>query len=226
MKNGYQSCGCPLPHGPPKLIVVTGGPGAGKTAILELARRVMCEHVDVLPEAATIVFGGGFPRELSIDARQCAQRAIARVQREMETLSERAHKSAVTLCDRGTLDGLAYWPGETSSFWHSLGTTHAAELVRYAAVIHLRVPSHASGYGNSNPLRTETAEEAATIDGKILDAWSGHPRRFVVESSADFMEKVVQAISLMRAEMPSCCLHGAAAQAPVRLPEARRLHNE
>jgi predicted ATP-binding protein involved in virulence len=31
-----------------KRIVITGGPGAGKTAVLELARRDLCKHIDVL----------------------------------------------------------------------------------------------------------------------------------------------------------------------------------
>lgn len=33
-------------------VVLTGGPGAGKTATLELIRQSFCEHVHVLPEAA------------------------------------------------------------------------------------------------------------------------------------------------------------------------------
>lgn len=44
-------------------VVLTGGPGAGKTAVLELVRRAVCRHVRVLPEAASVVYGGGFPRE-------------------------------------------------------------------------------------------------------------------------------------------------------------------
>ena len=34
-------------------VVLTGGPGAGKTALLELIRRSFCSHVKILPEAAT-----------------------------------------------------------------------------------------------------------------------------------------------------------------------------
>jgi len=41
---------------PSPRIVVTGGPGAGKTAVLEIARRELA-HVEILPEAATIVRG-------------------------------------------------------------------------------------------------------------------------------------------------------------------------
>ena len=36
-------------HGDPALVVITGGPGAGKTAVLEVARRYLCEHIAVLP---------------------------------------------------------------------------------------------------------------------------------------------------------------------------------
>jgi adenylate kinase len=32
-------------------VVLTGGPGAGKTALLELIRQSFCSHVKVLPEA-------------------------------------------------------------------------------------------------------------------------------------------------------------------------------
>jgi nucleoside-triphosphatase THEP1 len=41
-------------------VVLTGGPGGGKTAVLELVQRTLCEHVKVLPEAAGMVFRGGF----------------------------------------------------------------------------------------------------------------------------------------------------------------------
>ncbi len=47
---------------PGRRVVLTGGPGAGKTAALEVIRRLYAPHVQVLPEAASIVFGGGFPR--------------------------------------------------------------------------------------------------------------------------------------------------------------------
>lgn len=58
-----------------KRVVLTGGPGAGKTALLELLRQSFCEHVRVLPEAASIVFGGGFPRGNDLLNQRAAQRA-------------------------------------------------------------------------------------------------------------------------------------------------------
>ncbi|MGH7283376.1 MAG: AAA family ATPase, partial [Polyangiaceae bacterium] len=68
-------------------IVLTGGPGAGKTAILELARRHFGAKVEVLHEAASLIFSGGFPRRESVEARSAAQRAIYHVQVELENVA-------------------------------------------------------------------------------------------------------------------------------------------
>jgi predicted ATPase len=100
-------------------VVLTGGPGAGKTAVLELIRQSFCSHVKVLPEAASVVFGGGFPREDDDACRRAAQRAIFHIQRELEIVGDN-HNPAVVLCDRGTIDGLAYWPGPIEDFWSFL----------------------------------------------------------------------------------------------------------
>ena len=185
-------------------VVLTGGPGAGKTAVLELIRQSFCSHVKVLPEAASVVFGGGFPREDDDACRRAAQRAIFHIQRELEIVGDN-HNPAVVLCDRGTIDGLAYWPGPREDFWSSLGTTLEEELGRYDAVIHLRTPAPEHGYNYQNPLRTESPTDAAEIDHRIADAWSLHPRRFLVESASDFLDKAAQALALLRNEMPECC---------------------
>ena len=186
-----------------KRIVLTGGPGAGKTAVLELVRQQFCGHVQVLPEAAGIVFGGGFPRTGSPEWQRGAQRAIFFVQRELESIAD-ASNTAIVLCDRGTVDGAAYWPGP-ESFWDSVGTTQVAELSRYDAVIHLRTPTLERGYNHGNPLRTESAAAAAEIDERLLRIWETHPHRFVVPSSQDFLEKAARVVEILRAMMPECC---------------------
>lgn len=198
-------CECKMRNHPPKLVVLTGGPGAGKTAVLETIRRYFCEHVQILPEAAGIVFGGGFPRETSIPLRCAAQRAIYHVQRELERAAIEACTAAVVLCDRGTIDGLAYWPVEERRFWADTKSTLDEELARYAAVIHLRTPSGDTGYDHTNPLRIESASEAAAIDARVADAWARHPHRASVESDTDFLKKVARAVAFVREEVPPCC---------------------
>ncbi len=47
--------------------------------------------------------------------------------------------------------------------------------------------------------------DAARIDEAIARAWDGHPRRSFVESTADFVDKMRQAVELIRAEVPPCC---------------------
>jgi predicted ATPase len=194
------------------LIVVTGGPGAGKTALLEVVRRQLCQHVAVLPESASILFAGGFPRRATFGGRRSAQRAIFHVQRELERMVGDEGASAVALCDRGTLDGLAYWPGDLEDFWAELGIDSASELSRYAAVVHLRSPDSENGY-HRNPVRIESAREAREIDERILQAWSAHPNRHVVESTHDFLEKVQRALAILHAELPGCCRPRATAEA-------------
>jgi predicted ATPase len=198
-------CSCSVKSHVAKLIVLTGGPGAGKTAALELARKHFCEHVTILPEAASIVFGGGFWRHDTLEGRKAAQRAIFHVQREQERMVLEEGLSAVVLCDRGTLDGLAYWPGEPHSYWSETGAIQAEELTRYSAVIHLRTPSLQHGYNNSNPVRTETAIQAAQVDERILAAWQGHPHRFAVASTSDFLSKAQKTLEIIRSQLPECC---------------------
>lgn len=182
---------------PCRLIVVTGGPGAGKTAVLETARRMFPPKVAVLPEAASIVFGGGFWRLESASARDAAQRAIFHVQREMETLVCEEGTWTAGICDRGTLDGLAYWRGREDDFWRMTGTTLARELARYHAVIHLRSPAADGGYNHRNPLRIETAEEASAIDRRIAEIWSSHPRYCTIESTESFITKAERALGIL-----------------------------
>jgi len=218
-------CVCPESDHGCRLVVLTGGPGAGKTAVLEVVRRNFCEHVAVLPEAASILFGGGFPRRDTPSARRAAQRVIWHVQTELERMAVEDGRAAVALCDRGTIDGLAYWPDTPEFYWSAVGTTLEAELARYAAVIHLRTPSLASGYNHSNPVRTESALEAALVDERIAQAWSRHPRRLFVENAPDFVEKLARALALIREEVPPCCRSHPVAEVS-ELPNARRPHSE
>lgn len=197
-----RPCACSRDHRT-RRIVLTGGPGAGKTAVLELVRRQFCSHVRVLPEAAGIVFGGGFPRSTVPGDCRAAQRAIYFVQRELEHLGEDAN-AAVVVCDRGTIDSAAYWPGP-GDFFAAVDSSKEREMSRYDAVIQLRTPRAGAGYGNDNPLRIETAAMAATIDDALLKLWDGHPCRFIVEASDDFLEKAARTLEILHSIMPACC---------------------
>jgi hypothetical protein len=162
-----------------------------------------CEHVRVLPEAAGIVFGGGFPRGESVGQKQAAQRAIFHVQRELEAVAD-ADAPAIVLCDRGTVDGAAYWAGD-GDLWSAVGTTLEKELGRYDGVIHLRTPGANNGYNHNNPLRIETVETAAALDRRIFSLWESHRHRYVVEAAPNFLAKAQTALGILREQLPECC---------------------
>jgi hypothetical protein len=198
-------CQYSVPHQTTKLIVLTGGPGAGKTAILELARKQLCEHVAIFPESASIIFNGGFWRLPSASAKMASQRAIYYIQKEMESLVLGEKKWGLGLCDRGTLDGLAYWPEQENIFWDMLKTSKKIEFEKYSAVIHLRTPSIEFGYNFQNPIRTETAIEASIIDNRIYQIWKDHSNYQQIDSTHNFLDKVEQALALILTQVPECC---------------------
>jgi hypothetical protein len=131
--------------------------------------------------------------------------------------------AAVALCDRGTLDGVAYWPDSRESFEAALGTSVEQLIARYTAVIHLRTPSAAQGYNNRNALRVESASEAMELDERVAAAWEGHPRRTIVDNTPSFLDKAARAIAAIRAELPPCCRGHLVPEIDRSLPEPQGL---
>ncbi|MBE7453907.1 MAG: AAA family ATPase [Kofleriaceae bacterium] len=173
-------------------IVVTGGPGGGKTTAADLFRRELGEKVVVVPEAATLLFSGGFPRSGEVHARKSAQCAIYHVQRNLEDVQSARFPERILLCDRGSIDGAAYWPDDPAGFFAAVGSSEEAELERYDAVIFFETAA-AGGHAieGGNPIRTESAEEAMAIDRRLRGLWSRHPRFVIVPHNPSFMKKIL-----------------------------------
>jgi predicted ATPase len=179
-------------------IVVTGGPGGGKTTAVDLLRRELGERIVIVPEAATMLFGGGFPRRSEPSARRAAQRAIYHVQRNVEDVQTAAFPGRILLCDRGTVDGAAYWPDGEDGFFEAVGTTRADELARYDAVIFFE--SAAAGgrhIEGGNPVRVESLAQAASLDKTLFQLWSKHPRFFFVPNNHSFFRKITVGLAAM-----------------------------
>jgi hypothetical protein len=200
-----RTCKFPEPVSNTEFIVLTGGPGAGKTAVLEFVRKILCQRVAILPESAGILFSGGFWRLNSIAAKKAAQKAIYHVQNEMQNLVLSEKKWSIALCDRGTLDGLAYWPNSEKTFFDELRTNRESEYKKYKAVIHLASPSLEHGYNYQNPFRIESADLAAQIDERIFLAWKDHPNYYAIDSTTNFAEKMDEAIKQIQLFLPTCC---------------------
>ena len=185
--------GQPSESGNPRIqrVVFTGGPAAGKTAVLDVLRRQLVGSIAVLPEAATILFTGGFPRPSDVSGRRHVQQAVFQVQRSLEGIYGIEHPGVPHICDRGGLDGAAYWPGGLSRFLGAMGTSLDAEYRRYDAVIFMETSAYdKDAYPAENPYRTETPAQARKIDKTLREIWQDHPRFFLVGREVKFYEKV------------------------------------
>jgi predicted ATPase len=173
-------------------IVLTGGPGGGKTTAADLFRREIGEKVVIVPETATMLFTGGFPRVGEPKARTATQRAIFHAQVGLEDVQGALYPGRVLLCDRGTVDGAAFWPDDApQGFFESVGTSLEEQLARYDAVIFFE--SAAVGdisIEGGNPARTESNEEARHLDMRLRELWSEHPNFRFVPHSASFFAKL------------------------------------
>ena len=173
----------------PKKIALTGGPNSGKTTALTVLKETFGPQVELVREAATLIFSGGFPRQdNSVSHIEAAQKIIFVTTREMEALAEEYSKAQLIVCDRGTVDAAVYWPGGVEDFFKTMGTTLEAEMARYDAVLHLSPPTNPAFY-QSTHVRTESLDQAFEIDRKILDIWQKHPNRLIVEGKEHFFEK-------------------------------------
>lgn len=172
-------------------IVLTGGPGGGKTTAADLFRREIGERVILVPEAATMVFSGGFPRVTQPNAVHAAQRAIYHVQRNLEDVQASLYPDRVLLCDRGTVDGAAYWPGDSNGFFKDIDSTLRRELERYDAVIFFESAAVGGmGIEGGNPVRNESMEQAVKLDRKLRELWSQHPKFMLVPHNPSFFKKI------------------------------------
>lgn len=179
-------------------VALTGGPGGGKTTAADLLRRELGARVVVVPETATMLFTGGFPRNSEPHARQAAQTAIYHVQRNLEDIQSALYPGRVLLCDRGTLDGAVYWPGDPAGFFEALGTTLEDELHRYDEVIFFETAAVGGiGIEGGNPARVESLEQACALDESLRALWSQHPRFTLVRHDPSFLKKMTTAVAIM-----------------------------
>ena len=172
-----------------KKVALTGGPNSGKTTALSVLKETFGPQVEMVREAATMIFSGGFPRQDNSRYHiEAAQKIIFVATREMEALAEESSRASLIVCDRGTVDAAVYWPGGVEDFFATMGTSLEAEMARYDAVLHLSPPTNPAFY-QSTHVRTENLHQAFEIDDKILKIWEKHPNRLIVPGKEHFIEK-------------------------------------
>lgn len=179
-------------------IALTGGPGGGKSTAAELFKREYKDLISLVPEVATLLFKGGYPRVDSPLVVESIQSSIFHVQLNLENTYATLFPHHTLLCDRGTVDGGAYWPMGPDDFFRNMGTTLEAELAKYDAVIFFETAA-AGGLTIElgNPMRNEDQRKAIELDLRLKDLWSKHPNFVYIQNETSFLQKILAGIKAM-----------------------------
>ena len=186
-------------------IVITGGPCAGKTTAMSWIQNAFAKlgyTVLFVDETATQLITGGAAPWLSTSNRdfqwhllqlqEAKEKAFANIARTMES------DKALIVCDRAAMDNCAYMT-EQEFGWvlRQMETNKVMLRDQYDAVFHLVTAAKgAEKYYtlSNNQARTETVEEAAALDDKLIAAWTGHPHFRIIDNSTGFEEKMLRLI--------------------------------
>ena len=193
---------------PPQIvrIVVTGGPCAGKTTALSWIQNAFTQkgyHVVFVPETATELISSGAVPWLCTQGKHfqtglmqlqlAKEEAYARVAQHMDV------PKILMVCDRGALDNKAYMsPLDFQFVLQALGTNEVALRDHYDAVFHLVTAAKgAEAFYTlaNNQARTETPQQAAQLDDKLIAAWTGHPHLRILDNSTDFNKKMLRLLA-------------------------------
>ena len=188
-------------------IVITGGPCAGKTtgmSWIQNAFTAMGYAVIFVPETATeLISGGVAPWTLNsnLDYQLCQMKLQIEKERIFEEAAKKIYNSdkILIVCDRGAIDNKAYMDDiEFKKALELLNFNETELRDNYDAVFHLVTAAKGAEKFytlSNNKARTETIEEAAAMDDKLISAWTGHPHFRVIDNTKGFEEKMKHLIS-------------------------------
>ncbi len=192
------------------VIVLTGGPGGGKSTLLEELRResAWTRRFIALPEAIFMM------RHIGISPKKrLFQRVMVHLQMDLEDGLDQALGSGdprSILCHRGSLDPLAYWidrgwPEE--AFFTYTETTREEHYRRYTAVIHLVTAADGAEENYTrwpDAHRPEQIEDAIRLDGLLHRVWRDHPGYHRIDNVGQrWKEKEEKARSILSSLIPS-----------------------
>ena len=182
-------------------IVITGGPCAGKSTAMSRIQSELSQlgyKVYFIAESATEVIMSGVTPDLKNFQKHLLQYQLDKEKMYENIAKDNDEAKTVIVLDRGVLDSKIYMqPGEFERICKELNTTELELRDNYDAVFHLVTAAKGAAefYTTANnTARHETVEEAAYMDDRGIEAWTGHPHFRVIDNSTDFDEKIKRLI--------------------------------
>jgi hypothetical protein len=226
----------------PFVVVLTGGPCAGKTSAMAFLRDRLSKRgfqVLTVPENAThfLANSEGFQPEW---AGKPAQVAMQRIFLEYQMAQEEAFKAfahlhptkrSILLLDCCTLNSKVYLTDEQ---WKQVlqlpGHTRLTEqqlFARYDLVIHMVSCAFEGLYewgpGSNNPGRYHSPEEAKECDKRSLDVFANHTQVRVVPHFPNFHSKMQQVLHFLNDALHIDGLTGKRCRRQVRVKDVAGL---
>lgn len=195
-----------------KIMVLTGGPCAGKSDGLEELKRILSDlnyKVITIPELATEIRQNGFICSKGTVSQIDFQKVIFEMQIFKEDLYKnvigKSEQKMILLLDRGLLDGKVYLSDD--EFKKILDIHQLSEkdiLDRYDAVFHMQSTAvgDAEFYDNStNQFRFSSPEQARIQEHKTIETWSKHKNFHFIPVEKDFETKIQNLKALVLKEL-------------------------
>lgn len=191
-----------------KKIVLTGGPGSGKTTVTQRIKKNFTEEgyrVIIVDETASFLINMGI-RPFGDDALKIIdfQEIVLKTQLAKEEIIDRSldlmdDKNTIVIYDRGALDNRAYI--NSDEFEEVLMRVNNVLTIsqlmnKYDLVINLVSSSDFYSIKN-NAARTESVDEAMILGDKTLNSWMGHNNIKIVLPKDSVEEKVAEVLNII-----------------------------
>lgn len=194
-------------------IVLTGGPGGGKTKVTEAIKEYL-EKLDykvfIISETATEIINSGIkmfgenPIEPIEFQRLVIKLQLFKEQLVLDALENYGDCKKVIILDRALMDNKAYVTSEGFKILlEEFNLTEEDVCNRYDAILHLNTAAFLeTGYTKeNNKARSEDEFEAIIRDKNLYNAWKIHNNHYTIQPEIDFEVKKENVLQIIKQEL-------------------------
>jgi thymidylate kinase/CYTH domain-containing protein len=187
-------------------VCLTGGPSTGKTSVINSINNYFSNlgyNVIIVPETATSFIASGIRPfgNNSINPIDF-QKLVLENQIKNEEIADKAAKllgdNSIIICDRGTLDGIAY---VTESEWNEVLNSESLVdrdlLMNYDAILYMVSKPELFTKENNASRYEQNANEAIEKGKKVLKSYLSHDNLRVIQPREDIKDKENEVINII-----------------------------